>query len=453
MFPGGVKGKLLGGVIGAVIGGTSGAMLNKDPELAYLQASNEAMAMLQVKRQSLQDTLDKGLISQAKANEVRKQLAESEVAVEQNLVAKLAEIYKEKPSEETVGTQEWFPGMPIPKASEPKSPIPETLPFAGRSITRRQIEEAIQNPPKPKVVGDPFGYAHLEDDDMAALKEAERLRKQALREAEAERKRLIADQKRATEEALRSIESNEEKNLSEVEKIDQQRKARLASLAARGVNPQLLGLVDQSYGRLLGAAAKKQANEYRQAQQGFRNAMAESYVNFYRPSDEQFKEWDRNLAAEEQIRNIGFQATREGHLRQASRAVQLSELRAAPGDEVKAINEGYQIRLQLAEQLRIKNREVAKEDTDLAQYRIDLAKAEADFQKESQDARLEREIKIAQYQKQQLDQYKDAAGRVFDSLTAKGGGGLRDFFTGQLKTIERQLFVCGFLTMAIAIPN
>lgn len=37
--------------------------------------------------------------------------------------------------------------------------------------------------------------------------------------------------------------------------------------------------------------------------------------------------------------------------------------------------------------------------------------------------------------------YRSAAGSVFDALTSKGGGGLGDFFSGQLKTIERQVFV------------
>ncbi|MGE5567741.1 MAG: hypothetical protein ACM3S5_01775, partial [Rhodospirillales bacterium] len=118
---------------------------------------------------------------------------------------------------------------------------------------------------------------------------------------------------------------------------------------------------------------------------------------------------------------------RERSLRAIQRYTSFQErmihLTAGPGGELEAIERIATLREQSA----------------LREFQItqDRGKLESDLDQ----ARKDRLISIAQFQKQQLDNYREQAGRVFDALTASGGGGMRDFLSGQLKTLERQIFI------------
>ncbi|MFN3323414.1 MAG: hypothetical protein ACK5AZ_07960 [Bryobacteraceae bacterium] len=118
---------------------------------------------------------------------------------------------------------------------------------------------------------------------------------------------------------------------------------------------------------------------------------------------------------------------RERSLRAIQRYTSFQErmiqLTAGPGGELEAIERIATLREQSA----------------LREFQItqDRGKLESDLDR----ARKDRLISIAQFQKQQLDNYREQAGRVFDALTASGGGGLVDFIKGQVKILERQIFV------------
>lgn len=71
----------------------------------------------------------------------------------------------------------------------------------------------------------------------------------------------------------------------------------------------------------------------------------------------------------------------------------------------------------------------------------DIRLATASDAVEARKAELDYAVRIAEIDKQRLDRYKESAGRVFDSLTSGGVDGLRNFLQGQVKILERQLFV------------
>jgi hypothetical protein len=65
------------------------------------------------------------------------------------------------------------------------------------------------------------------------------------------------------------------------------------------------------------------------------------------------------------------------------------------------------------------------------------------YQKETDEAKFDREVSYLELQQKELENYKQETGKVFDALTANGTGGIAQLFLGELKTVERQLFVNG----------
>jgi hypothetical protein len=109
--------------------------------------------------------------------------------------------------------------------------------------------------------------------------------------------------------------------------------------------------------------------------------------------------------------------------RQVSFQERLIQLTTGPGGELDAINRIADMRERSAR----REFEITK----------DQAKLDADLD----EARKNRLLSIAELQKRSVEQYREAAGRVFDAMTANGGGGIRDWITGQLKIQERQIFM------------
>jgi hypothetical protein len=52
----------------------------------------------------------------------------------------------------------------------------------------------------------------------------------------------------------------------------------------------------------------------------------------------------------------------------------------------------------------------------------------------------QRELELMEIQIRRVERFTDAAGQLFDSLTARGSVGLQEFFVGQARLIERQIF-------------
>jgi len=77
-------------------------------------------------------------------------------------------------------------------------------------------------------------------------------------------------------------------------------------------------------------------------------------------------------------------------------------------------------------------------ETQALKLQTDTLKLKGEMQRSMDDARMEREVAYAQLQKQNLDQYKDGVGRVFDAALG-GGAGLRALLNSTLTSNARQI--------------
>ena len=140
-----------------------------------------------------------------------------------------------------------------------------------------------------------------------------------------------------------------------------------------------------------------------------------------------------------QIDSIQFGSYRSGIIAQSGRATRLAELNAGPGQEYNALNAGYQERLRLAQQLYDLDMDRAALERDTNKRRIDEAKAEADLVRATQDAEIEHEMKLAELQRQRVDNLRNESGQLFDALE-RGGAGLEQFFKNTANNWLRTMF-------------
>lgn len=127
--------------------------------------------------------------------------------------------------------------------------------------------------------------------------------------------------------------------------------------------------------------------------------------------------------------------------RAARRAVRIAELSAAPGGELRAIEEAYETRLGLARELEAIELRRADRAADAEEKLKAIAEARYARERAEDEARTDREISYLEFRRRGLEQYRDAAGRVFDAATAAGRGGLAEFGRNQLRLLERGVFV------------
>lgn len=146
----------------------------------------------------------------------------------------------------------------------------------------------------------------------------------------------------------------------------------------------------------------------------------------------------RNLSRALDVLDRGEEAAIK---RRADKALRVAELTAGPGEELRAVERAFQTRLALARELFEVSVRRADRELDAEEKLLRLAEAREQREAEIDQARQGRELALLELRKRSLDEYRETAGKVFDSLTASGGGGLRDFFQGQLKILERQIFV------------
>jgi hypothetical protein len=102
---------------------------------------------------------------------------------------------------------------------------------------------------------------------------------------------------------------------------------------------------------------------------------------------------------------------------------QVTRLTAGPGGELAAINQIAVLRL------------------DAAEREFKITKDRARYEEQQDQARKERLVGILEFQRRQLEDYRQQAGQVYDALTMRGGGGFGDFLRGQGNILKRQLFV------------
>jgi hypothetical protein len=107
------------------------------------------------------------------------------------------------------------------------------------------------------------------------------------------------------------------------------------------------------------------------------------------------------------------------------------ELRQRIAEQTKQIQLDGQIRLiELTE----------RNEYEAARKVYELRQSAAETTLDAKRAEIDYELKIAEIAKQRSERYREDAGRVFDAITSRGGGGLRDFLGGFVKQQERAVF-------------
>ena len=130
---------------------------------------------------------------------------------------------------------------------------------------------------------------------------------------------------------------------------------------------------------------------------------------------------------DDQARRMAELASRtkvEGLQRQFSGAQHAAELTQPKGQEGLAVNTTYERRLQLAREIKAIQDQAANSIADKAVREYALAQSQAQLERESADARLERETRILELKKQQMDQDREMAGKLFEAAVSHHPGNM-----------------------------
>ena len=124
---------------------------------------------------------------------------------------------------------------------------------------------------------------------------------------------------------------------------------------------------------------------------------------------------------------------RVDHLeRAADFQARMVQLIAGPGGEVAAINEVARLRISIAERS------------------FEISQDRAEFEQQTDEARFQRELALQELRKQQLRDFQQGLGQVFDAIVSRGQLGVQDFIKGQAQGVLRQFFV-NFGTEAFSV--
>ena len=130
------------------------------------------------------------------------------------------------------------------------------------------------------------------------------------------------------------------------------------------------------------------------------------------------EEMRANVDADRSIASLLAGADRQGLIRQADRAQRMATLQSDQNDPA-SVQRGYQIQMDLANQLLNVDLRRASVEEDLTKKRVDAAKALADFTEASQTAEIDREMRLLEIDKQRRDEIQRTAAGLYNTLFTK----------------------------------
>lgn len=205
--------------------------------------------------------------------------------------------------------------------------------------------------------------------------------------------------------------------------------------------------VFQNAAKQTDAARQKFIDAERKSQEDGRNAL--------QVHDKEFNDYQRQRADDlkqglqyfNSALKIFDTADQSRLTRTAEAQIRSNELTASPGQERNVEAQNLNIRLTLTQKLydleeeRIKRAlDAAHTEAEYDQLRLDHLSNVAKKEEDTANARIGYELKIAELRKKTIDDYRESAGRVFDSLKTKGFAGIKDFADGLLTQQARALF-------------
>ena len=162
------------------------------------------------------------------------------------------------------------------------------------------------------------------------------------------------------------------------------------------------------------------------------NARSDKIRKLEEKDDAQFAKWDDEVKkkredADREIENIRLGTGREGITRQAGKAQRVAQMALGQNQQGAAVGVGYQVQINLAQQLYALDMARAIKEEDINKRRVDMAKAEADLIKASSDARLDAEMKVLEIRMRQRQEFESVAKGGFQALVSGGGRGITNF--------------------------
>lgn len=143
----------------------------------------------------------------------------------------------------------------------------------------------------------------------------------------------------------------------------------------------------------------------------------------------------------------------------ANRVVRLAQARALPGDEravqefqlktrVDTAREEYRLTLESIQAQRKAATEAyihTRDKVELERRAVELRQrelqAEYTLEKEIADARVDREIQIADIRRRQNEELRQSLGQLYDAARASGKVGIQEFFKGYIEQIKKTIFI------------
>lgn len=249
------------------------------------------------------------------------------------------------------------------------------------------------------------------------LEGSQAARKQAEKEAEEAAQQAAKKLKAREAQFQRLLDALDEQGLDPLARLIASTNARLRELTAEG--PMSAGQRERIQASLQGAIRRQMAS--RKIETIGSDISASAFMWGGLPTVANTVEVDPKVT--EKALSDARDRVVKALQRQVSFQERLIQLTTGPGGELDAINRIADMRERSAR----REFEITK----------DQAKLDADLD----EARKNRILSIAELQNRSIEQYREAAGRVFDAMTVNGGGGMRDWITGQLKIQERQIFM------------
>jgi hypothetical protein len=431
----------IGGLLTEYLGDTDKA------EEAIARAQ-DAIQRLEDRKVTLQREANNGLITDRKhyVDELDR-LGKTETIVQQTLADKVAAIYKQR-QDKLAKTPDLSTGKLLVKGLLGdfgsgigsgreelirSSKVPSSIDLGnGRSISGAEIQNLIANPRRLDV--DPNGLKGNTTDYDGPTK------------TESDAAKRAAQFRKAAQTALQGYE--DQSNVKEADGVQ-----KLIVKYENFINKYGAYLTQQEKGRAVLAESKEINAEYTKEIEKqtklFEKAGGELYKKIVednnkaitdgiKSSEDFIKKTVANLKA---VKDLELNSSIRGVEGRNSFSNRLLGLSARPGDELAVGRQQDANSIATAERIYALKLSAANQELDFGK-RAGLIR-DLTLQKEDQIIKIREdgELRIAELRRKELDDYRNAAGSIFDALTSKGGGGLKDFATGQLKTVERQLFV------------
>jgi hypothetical protein len=407
VLPGGPMVKGVGAGL-AFLGGEF--LLNTDPLEALEAQGKMAVSSQLAQRARLQRRLDANQYNnpeeRQRDQEALKGLKDAAATIAETLANQLAQVYITKGKDIPYEADRLAQGMDL---------------GGGIKVTRGEVLQAIQDIQHP----DPRGATQ----DVAAIKESDRQAKAAAAAAKFEASAKAAKEKMdslmvqlygLTEgEAAKyaAVIADFEKDLAPFLKGDPRLGKARAMMAT-----QLAHLTDKDLDAASGILRKAHGNS---RWESFRDLLPSIPAIWQGETQADMVTVDQHTA--DRVNNGGISGTVSRVLAAQQRALEFNirmvELTAGPGGEIAAIEKVTKMRM------------------DSAQHVYNVTKDLAAFEAAKDQARYDREIKLAELQKHNLEEYKQGAGRIFDALVQSGRTGLKDLVKGQLLSVGRTMFM------------